>query len=293
MSGEFMLGEPRLPPELEHRIFQIAALARPVGIPALMLVARRVKIWVEPILYRVVFLNGPTVIYKKDLRDLGLPIFTVDALEERSPNSFGHVRHLCIDDAFVGDTALEGWLLACIGATNLYAWITCSPHVIPLISSFTNVQYLTIDVRALCGTAVPLPLFLTVTHLELLDFTDDGTQLKSVCRNILLIPRLTHIALNSSLDSNLSHAALRANTQLQCIVFVSPATSLDASPLLDDDRFVCIDEELDYYKDWLNGAVFGEDLWSFADAFLAARRAGIIERSEYRIRNGEPFEDVE
>ncbi|KAF7368006.1 hypothetical protein MSAN_00866400 [Mycena sanguinolenta] len=279
MSNRRALSEPRLPPELEHRIFKIAALARPIGVPTLMLVARRIKIWVEPILYRVVFLKDSAADYTDVLHYRGLPTFTPDALKKRSQQSFGHVRHLFIDDDLVGETALTSWLLACTGATNLYAWLICTPGILDSISGFMNIQYLTIDVRALCDTTVPLPLFLTVTHLELLDFTNESDNVDCVCRNLSLIPRLTHVALNWRLDSALSHATLCANPQLQCIVFLSPMAPLDGSPLLDDDRFACINPRVHFYPDWLNGAVFGQDFWYFADAFLAARRAGTIDRT--------------
>ncbi|KAJ6505084.1 hypothetical protein C8R45DRAFT_544196 [Mycena sanguinolenta] len=283
--------EHRLPPELERRIFEIAALACPVRIPTLMLVAGRVKFWVEPLLYRVVYLNDSTT---SELRDLDLPTFAVDAPEQRPPNSFRHVRHLFIDDDVVKQPMLNSWLLACTGVTNLYAWLDYKPEILPSISGLTNVQYLSIDVRVLRGTTVPFPLFLTITHLELFVFTraaDDSVD--RVWGNICLIPRLTHLALNAHLQDSLSHAALCRHTQLQCIVFFSPWRSLDGSLLCEDSRFVCIEEELDYYNDWLNGAVFGEDYWALADTFLAARRAGTVDRSRYYIANKGKLEIVE
>ncbi|KAJ6505292.1 hypothetical protein C8R45DRAFT_546872 [Mycena sanguinolenta] len=305
MFGDFPLGDPRLPPELERGIFEIAALAQPTWIPVLMLVARRVKCWVEPFLYRVVFLRGGGMV---ELHKLWLPRFNVDELDARFPN-LRHARYLFIDHVYVGGTALKNWLLACTGVTNLFAHLRCTPEMLTSISGFTNITYLTIDVRALCGTAVPLPLFLSVTHLELLDFSTQNGDVESVCLNISLIPCLTHIALNMYLDTLLSHAALRAIAQLQCIVFLSTAAPSNNSPLLDDRRFVCIEEGLGYYNDWLNGAVFGEDYWSVADAFLAARRSGTIDRmyptfeinliahslpgSQYQIVNGEDFRCIE
>ncbi|KAF7367989.1 hypothetical protein MSAN_00864600 [Mycena sanguinolenta] len=215
MSSDSDLDDPKLPPELERKIFEIAALAQPAWIPSLMLVARRVKFWVEPLLYRVISLRDSA----DELRDLGLPIFTADALEQRSQDFFRHVRHLFLDDTDLDETMLESWLLACSGVTNLYAWVDYTPELFLSIRGFTNIQYLAVDVRALCGTAIPFPLFLTVTHLELLDFTNESESVDCVCRNILLIPRLTHIALNSRLHSALSHVELCANTQLRCIVF--------------------------------------------------------------------------
>ncbi|KAJ6521621.1 hypothetical protein DFH09DRAFT_1424685 [Mycena vulgaris] len=53
MAGD----SPTLPPELEQHIFELAAISRPACIPTLMLVARRVKHWVEPLLYRTVVIG--------------------------------------------------------------------------------------------------------------------------------------------------------------------------------------------------------------------------------------------
>ncbi|KAF7368048.1 hypothetical protein MSAN_00870700 [Mycena sanguinolenta] len=279
MGSDFALRDPRLPPELERKVFKIAGLARPTGIPALMPVARRVKGWVEPLLYRVVLLADASM---NELHNLALPIVTVDALEKRPHTCLQHVRSLFINGKLVGENKLENWLLACTGVTNLYAQFLCTPKILPSLSGFTNIRYLTIDFRALCGPTVPLPLFLTVTHLELLDFTNEckGKSADRLCQNLSFIPCLTHIAFNMYLDTLASHAAVCAMAQLQCIVFLSIWESFDGSPLLDDSRFVCIkdDSELGYYSDWLYGVVFGEDYWTFAEAFLAARRAGTIDR---------------
>ncbi|KAJ7612620.1 hypothetical protein FB45DRAFT_1036841 [Roridomyces roridus] len=49
---------PNLPPELEKEIFQHTAYLDPRFVPTLMLVAWRVKEWVEESLYRVVMLAG-------------------------------------------------------------------------------------------------------------------------------------------------------------------------------------------------------------------------------------------
>ncbi|KAJ7849503.1 hypothetical protein B0H14DRAFT_2765353 [Mycena olivaceomarginata] len=274
MAVRITLDDPRLPPELEQKIFEIAALLRPTRIPTLMLV-------VEPLLYRVVFLGDR---YGDDDDDL-------------SHDRLRHVRHLLI--------GIQNWLLACSNITTLYAFfrVSSTSGILPCLSGLTNIRYLTIDSAALLGSTVPSPLFHTVTHLELLDFTIASKD--DICRNIALIPHLTHLAINPSLDSRLSHPEISANTQLQCIVFLSAETPLDGSVLLDDNRFVCIDENIRYYVDWLKGAVSGDDYWSLADAFLAARRAGknrahvsstsILRRnlstnsfpaSRYRISNG-------
>ncbi|KAJ6483332.1 hypothetical protein C8R45DRAFT_1215162 [Mycena sanguinolenta] len=159
---------------------------------------------------------------------------------------------------------VPAWLLACPGITNLFAQFYLTPETLGLLAEFTNIQYLTIPVRALAGTTVAHPLFLTITHLELRDWASDSIPVDRVCHNIILIPQLTHIAFNPCLKSRLSHAELCADDRLQCIVFLSRAgvdlcTVLDGSPLLDDSRFVCIEEKIGYRLNWLRGAISGDD----------------------------------
>ncbi|KAJ6474903.1 hypothetical protein C8R45DRAFT_1217277 [Mycena sanguinolenta] len=287
---------PRLPPELERKIFEIAALTRPKRVPTFILGAKRVKYWIEPLLYRVVFVEGRGM--RAALRDLDLPAFIAGAIQQRSHTCFQHVRHLFIDCS-VDDALIKNWLLACTGITNLVAHFECTPEVLLSLSGFANLRYLMINERAFLTVhngadsvaTVPSPFFPALTHLELWG-SGTGT-LSHLYQTISLIPQLTHLALNPRIASRVSHPVLCANTQLRCIVFLFPADSLNDTPLVDDDRFVCIDEfATGYYVDWLRGAVFGEHYWSLADTFLAARRAGEIERSRYRISNGVDLADV-
>jgi alpha-beta hydrolase superfamily lysophospholipase len=127
-------------------------------------------------------------------------------------------------------------------------------------------------------------LFLAITHLELLKLsTIRQEDVVRLSQNLALIPHLTHIALNPNLDRMVSHAALAADTRLQCIAFLwsSPYALADTSPLLNDTRFVCIQRSMEYHSDyrtdWLCGAVGGDDYWALADTFIAARRMGKVE----------------
>ncbi|KAJ7078795.1 hypothetical protein C8R44DRAFT_895856 [Mycena epipterygia] len=52
--------EPLLPPEIEREIFELSALSESRVIPRLNLVAHRVKIWIEPLLYRIISVEHPS-----------------------------------------------------------------------------------------------------------------------------------------------------------------------------------------------------------------------------------------
>ncbi|KAJ6481924.1 hypothetical protein C8R45DRAFT_314872 [Mycena sanguinolenta] len=51
--------EPRLPAELDRQIFELAGTSQSKSIPTLFLIAHRVKIWLEPVLYDVVVFSDP------------------------------------------------------------------------------------------------------------------------------------------------------------------------------------------------------------------------------------------
>ncbi|KAJ7438923.1 hypothetical protein B0H11DRAFT_2103436 [Mycena galericulata] len=95
-------GEPRLPSDLEREIFEWTAIAYPRMILHLFRVARRVKLWVEPYLYRL--------IYVCDLPPY--PIMENDILRptpRSKPASFYRdaVRHLGLSDSRWSPPVLE------------------------------------------------------------------------------------------------------------------------------------------------------------------------------------------
>ncbi|KAJ7123569.1 hypothetical protein C8R44DRAFT_875759 [Mycena epipterygia] len=89
----------KLPPELERQIFEIAAHARPVAVLDLILVAWRVKAWVEPLLYRVIFVDG-----SGSTPIDGLPAFTVDVLQRLFERKAGKIRSEHYNTRFLGTT---------------------------------------------------------------------------------------------------------------------------------------------------------------------------------------------
>ncbi|KAJ6461787.1 hypothetical protein C8R45DRAFT_1108535 [Mycena sanguinolenta] len=100
MSIDLSLGVPRLPPELEREIFEIADQIGSQG---------------EPFLYRAVFLQSVHI--REQLHNLSLLNFAMGGQDdERSHMCLRHVRHLCVDS----ETERKNWL-TCTGVTNLSA----------------------------------------------------------------------------------------------------------------------------------------------------------------------------
>ncbi|KAJ6506582.1 hypothetical protein C8R45DRAFT_1090270 [Mycena sanguinolenta] len=74
----------------------------------------------------------------------------------------------------IPDSALRSWLQACTGTMDLFTQFDCTPSILLSLSAFTNIRFLTVEIRILLGTTVPLPLFLTVTHLQILAYTTES-----------------------------------------------------------------------------------------------------------------------
>jgi hypothetical protein len=149
-----------------------------------------------------------------------------------------------------------------------------------------SLQRLTINYDAVF---VPTPInpFRNITHLHLYVFFTQNLDLDHLCARLSLMPSLTHVALEALPFTPQFYAALHENTRLQCIVLLydSMHTMMDARPLVDDHRFVCILQETTHFQlkvDWLRSVLgIGKDYWARAETFITDRLAGrIIDKGE-------------
>ncbi|KAJ7763012.1 hypothetical protein B0H16DRAFT_1528478, partial [Mycena metata] len=279
-----------LPIDLEREIFECAALCRPVGIPALMLVAWRVKTWVEPLLYRTIVLWPTHRFASMPERIDRQPTFLRKPLIQvikSKPASFFHdsVRHLMIPEVPENDTEGQFILSACTGVEDL--WIYQLP---PYLLPFTR----NLPLRRLhCGLTELFvskdvdfthPLFANITHLELIDSPKEFDQEK--WSGLALIPNLTHLAFNGLNFLSLWAVLLdqcRSLRLLVCLVgsshsevILSLAARQDDERLPRDPRFVVMQCE-EFEKDWQMGAHTGEDYWARGEAVVAKHRSGEVD----------------
>ncbi|KAF7354180.1 hypothetical protein MVEN_01105700 [Mycena venus] len=287
---------PHFPPELEREIFQIAALAHQRTIPTLMLVAARVKHWVEPLLYRIIVLCYPTghaPHYASKV--LGLPIFSIQILlrviATKSPEFLRKsVRHLFLDIPIEPSIQNTIWTV-CSGVVNLYI----DPPLAVVMGGLQHLRRLTLWVSEFvkcCSVASTRPLLANVTHLALIGGLISAEYTRKLLPCLSLMVGLTHISLGSiSGYGSRMHTTLCAKANLQCILFSIPTDDWEdelqtAHPaLLDDSRFLCLRGERSCAENWLLGADTGEDYWTLADTFLRARREGKVDRSLIAILN--------
>ncbi|KAJ7652664.1 hypothetical protein DFH06DRAFT_1048238, partial [Mycena polygramma] len=205
--------EPRLPLELECTIFEMAALSCPSTIPALMRVAQRVRHWVEPILYRVVFMSSPSSSTKQLLpRHIeGFPLIPRDlllqAIRDKPPSFFpSAVKHIFLDDWPVTLplqlSEVETILGACSRLSSLFG--SCprtlnSLQFIPALDRLECLHHLFINLESLFEfTPIDFaqPFLRNVTHLELADIHYDfSNHPTGLGEGLALLPHLTHLGL--------------------------------------------------------------------------------------------------
>ncbi|KAJ7164322.1 hypothetical protein C8R46DRAFT_1099260 [Mycena filopes] len=286
---ESALPAPRLPPDLERDIFELSAFCSPGHILTLLLVAWRVKTWVEPILYRII-LTAP-----KGFPLMGFPVIPHETLLEKMNNPESLEFHSSVRNLFIEPslsvptrTALVKFLSTCTRVTVL-GYSDPTPVPIPnLLADKHCLQRLTINIDVFLDSSPDLPLP-SLTHLELLDtdWSSEGDPPPAALwTRLALIPNLTHLAVNGpDYDLFLSDMPF-TDSRLRCIVFFCDDIELLES-LTGDDRLVYVRQHKDYRLDWIQGINGENNYWSLADAFIAARRAGKIDRSQFNISDAD------
>ncbi|KAJ7784756.1 hypothetical protein B0H16DRAFT_1877136 [Mycena metata] len=272
---------PRFPLELERQIFEMAASSLG-NIFNLILVASRVKEWIEPLLYRV--------IVRGYHQNHGQPITPFETLVHKigsKPPVFWSksVKSLAFYGFREQDPG-EQILTTCTGLVRLR---TAIPHwrFLPAMCNFPALRYLCTEIRTLFGDLSFLnfahPAFRNITHLELLDVPRASADERAhqICTGLVHIPKLTHIAFNAEVMCRALSSLLYLFTHLRAIVLLGRTRDdLDfdlPTHLTMEERFVSIGQT-NWQRDWISGADTGEDFWALTDKFLAARRAGKVDR---------------
>ncbi|KAJ7126171.1 hypothetical protein C8R44DRAFT_121267 [Mycena epipterygia] len=275
---ESVRSAPILPPELERQIFEICALSRPVLIPKLMLVAWRVKEWIEPLLYRTITVDCmPIDGFPRFLSEILLPIL------ETRPAVRDAVRNINLGRN-VSSGVVERILSICTVVENV--WVSSlGDHVTsiaPLLPKHLHIRFL-----PLLSTLAPShPCFSQLTHLELLEpFQPDAFE---IWAQLSLIPQLTHLSFNSPTFISLCPRLLETCTSLAVLVWLDRSDDMGFGPCFDvgglskDVRFVAM-SCFYFTEDWQLGAHAGKNYWSRAETFIAKRRTGEIEALRYRL----------
>ncbi|KAJ7636371.1 hypothetical protein FB45DRAFT_446095 [Roridomyces roridus] len=270
---------PLLPPELEKKDFELAAYCEPRTVPRLMLVAWRVKQWVQSFLYRVVMLQGSLDSFenaRSHQAKLSYP-FSDNADFSRiraiSPLILRKSVHHLYMDCVPPDVA-KIILSTCHSVHNL--WISLragNESSIVEMAGHLPLRRLYCFIDELFGREAPidfnLPIFSHLTHLELFSMHECDL---SEWAGIATIPHLTHFAFDEVALLPLAATVLQRSRSLRVLIMCYGTLEghPEAELLRQDVRFVQLDS-LQYRKDWRAGALGASDYWARAEEVVTAR----------------------
>ncbi|KAJ7651157.1 hypothetical protein FB45DRAFT_859766 [Roridomyces roridus] len=273
-----------LPLELEREIFELVAYSQPLFVPTLSLVAKRVKAWVENLLYRVVVASDPNAI----TYEMPCPDFRASQIKNLPPSVLRNsVRHLFLHT--VPEEGAKFLLSHCENLDDL--WISAAypslldiAGALPLrrlscaLEDFFQAHQAAIEEPRIVRVDWTHPLFSHLTHLEIYSPPE---QFHDLPAGLASLPNLTHLSLSSGIDDSLLQLAptifRMCGNRLRILVFSTDGIPYPHNPeLAEEVRFVQINYAY-MPEDWLAGALTGADFWSRAEEFVALRLTGQVE----------------
>ncbi|KAJ7182917.1 hypothetical protein C8R43DRAFT_1116531 [Mycena crocata] len=251
------------PPEMERKIFETAASLHPASelLATLPLVAHRVRLWIDPLLYRNLVVRN--VIFWDHIRDDG----QTPGIENFLPflSICSGIRNLALSD---------------LAASTVQELRDPTSEMAASLSTL-QIEQLTLPFTVF----ISLPghfLFTSITHLCLADyanliFTDLFDLPLDAC------PSLTHLCVTGntiSVSADVLRTTLRDNRSLQLVVcMLADPGARDVAEYHDnleisDPRFMLVVmNAAEYLEDWRAGAAGGRDFWVRAEEFVAKRRS--------------------
>ncbi|KAJ7435857.1 hypothetical protein FB451DRAFT_1379198 [Mycena latifolia] len=267
---------PAFPPELEREIFEMTALMHPGAIPTLSRVAYRTHVWIEPLLYRVVRVNG-------DPAWSGISSALLRATKlEPAPSFFHNVRHILLDTSAAWDfDGTRNVLNLCTGLVDLavigvLGTVALDPAILPILQKIQLRRFSAVLARLFGGSDLidlTHPAFASITHLNIFD--EIGERIRAQIP-LPLLPTLTHLALYEQVPWDLVKELLEECPRLHVLLVAFHKTVEESGrdwarkAPIDDVRFV-VTQYTDYTTDWEGGAKGLADFWSLADDFVARK----------------------
>ncbi|KAF7304577.1 hypothetical protein HMN09_00860400 [Mycena chlorophos] len=255
----------------------------------LILVASRVRVWIEPLLHRVFHI------------ETGDQLQALHTRLANKPTHSASVRHLLITCAAEIYPALEHILRACTNLVDLGIWVSSAhktPGVFPDLAR--NILQGTIQVPSLARLSLALEdligdnhrvlapdltSFTSLTHLDLTNFGPPGSAaLLQLLKRPDVLPSLHYLAIpDTDIELYLAILALPRRLRILCVygeTTVDDSESALAEAQIPDPRFCIVSSAGDFgafSEDWVQAAWHGVGLWERAEDRVASRRRKALE----------------
>ncbi|KAJ7060149.1 hypothetical protein C8F01DRAFT_1144159 [Mycena amicta] len=268
--------ESALPPELERIIFELAAWNDKDMMRSLLCVARRVCIWIEPLVHRVYTIS---ILDAATLSRLQTLVETKPTLAKKDVLFLGLSRYLAHEE-------IQPIFSTCTNIIDLALWMPFTyPQLLVDMQPLTSLTYLSVDLLQLLGgeddfTLSPAGLLAplnSVTHLDITSFR--SPKLLDLLHSEAL-PALTHLGLGPraySVEFVTDVLSLPGRKDTLRLIVLSldevnheEGTASSAEGEINDPRF-CVVWCKHFLDDWKIGAWGGRDFWALAEERVAER----------------------
>ncbi|KAJ7617737.1 hypothetical protein FB45DRAFT_1063362 [Roridomyces roridus] len=295
-------GPPRLPIDLERKIFEMVVTSPmsskastprdypPAEALVCMLVAWRVKHWVEPFIHRVICLSR-LADTQCIMRAEGFPSIWVEPLLDRihtkGPSFFRYTTHIFLEN-WASETKAFGTVVdACPSVHTLFFNpARGDPENLPILNRMQSLTRLAFTSVLFPDGPIDFsqPLFRNLTHLEVAQNWSPAVS-AHIGGHLALLPNLTHFAFWSDHIDIPVNSQIVENTRLKCIVWIIADAIArkgipETHPSAEDDRFVMVRVK-NLRRAWFRGAAGRRDHWQLAEEFIAKKRRGEIGREQY------------
>ncbi|KAF7289768.1 hypothetical protein MIND_01350600 [Mycena indigotica] len=290
--------EPRLPAELERKVFRLAAKSDWQAVLPLLLVAQRVRVWVQPLLFHVVRINDSP----------HSRAFIANALA--NPAICSTVRYLSLEEPLqsMDKSIIAPIVRQCIlvAEVAISSFDFNTPEYLNAIASFQSNRGLTVNIgsffrpQAIDGMHAA---FANITHLTLLDYILKEFVLTNLCASTAIpaLPSLTHLRLKLIYTLFPGSPALLQKLVGNCphlkLLLLVVDTDISHQPIpIDDMRALCasdpqtrimfIADKRRYnrlWSDWEYSARGADNDWNLANDFIQRKRAGFVEPDKWWI----------
>ncbi|KAF9050422.1 hypothetical protein BJ165DRAFT_1458125 [Panaeolus papilionaceus] len=294
------MDEPRLPPELEQVIFEMAF--NPDNLASntnMTLVARRVREWVRPMIYSIFVLGGD---FSNNVYTF--PDFTnYDGLVAGELGKFA--KHLHIGASWKRNRSVEEsihrLIRQCPDVENLACWYPVSDHSVtlaPIFGDSSKLRQLSIDCS---GHAAVIEKDLQrfkdtwinlnsryLTHLDLMECPSNWA-----FQVLTTYSKLTHFTAYcpEGWTKHTIRHILECCPALQVFLLLFTRAERNSCGNPEDLRVVLVDDALLSSEDWLEGAKGRVNSWTFAERIVHARKSKyFIEGTDFWNVVSEPFD---
>ncbi|KAF7317525.1 Zn(2)-C6 fungal-type domain-containing protein [Mycena kentingensis (nom. inval.)] len=279
--------QPRLPPELERRIFKLAA-EEGENIPNILHIAHRVRVWIEPLFYENLSVENSTRFR-----------FFLAAHKHKSDAFLAQaVRQVIINIHFAGSIPEIGAaLVRCTGVTRLTGLGALMSSTLPTFIKGMRLQRVAMFFAHIFPNGIDLTLacFQTLTHIDLFDSVYENHDATRYVDALLGLPVLSHLSLNDDVRWDTIERLLREAQALKVLVVLwcgkleqgkahaAAAPDTLEPPACSRYRFL-----MTAYDSWDECITEAPNYWSQAEDFLAAKQTGTIDSRCFWMSDRDP-----